>query len=42
MLKGDNVRKGGIWMEGWVEEVRQLADQYSDPQSASREQAFLK
>lgn len=40
MMKGDNVRKGGKWMVGWMEEMRQLADQYSDPQSASREEAF--
>lgn len=40
MMNGDNVRKGRKWREGWMEEIRQLADQYSDPQSASRVVAF--
>lgn len=29
-------------MKGWMEEVRQLADQYTDPQSASMKRALFK
>lgn len=40
MMKGDNAGKGGVIYGGMKEEVRQLADQCTDPASATFKKSF--